>query len=249
MKNLVFLTISFLCFNFFTSCGDENFEPYTYTEKRLLPSKITITTYNGAGDPIATETLILKYDNLNRLISEQTSSESSEFTRDFYYDKDGNVSKVKTQLSTSLDISDYVYLYVNANQVIEELYVNAELKETSTLDLNNGKLIKKDSPEDGITTFEYDVPGNLTGKTHDGLVLTYAYGASIGIASNVRTPQWSLLSSQGELGLTHFLVNNITLDDNGYTYQYEYETSSAYPSTVIIDGGTKVMSIMYMPIK
>jgi YD repeat-containing protein len=246
--------MSLFCFGFFISCGDEKFEPYVYRDDRsaLLPSEITELDENEA--PV--RTWHLKYDILNRITSIRIDSVNGDgsMVNNITYHEGGNIT-TESIIFSGTEVQSYFKQEcefpdnVKKDQVLERIYnKNDTLLGTYTLNLKNERLITvKDVTDDVVYAYEYDSQENLISETY-GSDSPYilSYDSSIGMMSNIKTPQWLFLSGMWREKpimpkvLEYSFGNSFSLleysnDSTQSVFEYEYGVNPVYPSKVLRD--------------
>jgi hypothetical protein len=244
MKNLVFLAVSFFCFCIYTSCGEENFEPYSYEgydkSKGLLPYEFTHSYIDEDTGIPTTDITELKYDSKNRLtaVNVYSSSKAIRVSQEITYNEStGEVNTVKINIPP-LEEYLYTYEYPEKNKILEHVIGNGIEGQTFTLLLTGSQRLSiKNDPDFGDTQFGFDVSGNLVKVGND----TRFYDTTRGIMSNVKTPHWLFYTLEGSLPFSYNLGNNIVLDEEGTTYGYDDFTYSQFPKKMIINGDEEII--------
>lgn len=252
MRNKTLLFFSFFSFFIFFSCGDENFEPYPNHEfdnhKGLLPSEYIKTEIDKNTGNKLTVTTSMQYDNLNRLINIKSSISDSIINIHMitYNESNGKVYTVTTENAGGSYL--YSYEYTEPGIILEHRSFKTnpppgypEIEPyTRTLTVSGDKLLKIEDPKDAQThLFKYDKYGNLT--QFDTTI--YTYDILKGLMNNVKTPHWLFAAFEGNFPFTYNLVNNITGDNKGTVYNYEYnkDLHPDYPTKIILNNTEEII--------
>lgn len=242
----MFLFFGALCFNFFISCGEENFDPFKdegYDKRKgMLPTEITQVINNNINGVPSTLHTEFEYDLKDRITSIKSSTGSSQLTHTITYNENnGTVNQLIVVTPTGT--YTYSYEYTDRYHILEHVALNGKEQKINTLTINaQSLLLKKEDPEEGITTYGYDLNGNVIRSG----VKNYFYDTSKGSMSAVKTPYWLYFTLENTVLFFPFnLVNNIDEDDQNSLYDYLEFNEFNYPTRVNVNTGAETITITY----
>lgn len=230
MKN-IFFSFFLICGISLTSCKDDD----DSSRITKLPKAITSIESN----------LSFGYNNKNQLTKVVDKDSDKEYSETiFSYNEEGKLTKFVNAFYESGNVSTETYTiqYLSAYQ----LKVIDEDNEYTLVTLNEKGQALSFNNLGSITTFSYDVNGNLV-KIIDGAATTTAsYNNDKGIFSSISTANWVLFLN--DFDFQYFSINNpvsitTVIDDNGTSQTYS--ETYVYPKEHIIAGYPTRMSVNY----
>ncbi len=159
------------------TAGGEIISSYAYTLDDGGNRTKVVRLRQGSGGSTTTTTTTYAYDNLNRLVSEQSAEalaeggQTSSYSRAYTYDAVGN--RLTMAACVDADCEETGYAYNDNNQIISE---TTDGVLTQYFYDANGNTIEKDV--DGtVTSFAYDDQNRLISVSNDGSLVTFTYDA------------------------------------------------------------------------